>query len=232
MFIHQTSLYLPGWQAGQDLDHWKPPTGLDGGPSLDFLAAKQRRRLSLVARLALDLAHRLAPSEVLQEALLVFAGEHGEISTTLKLLGQWIQGEPLSPAGFSHSVHNAPLGRLSLIHHNHQPASAVSMGADSLQAGLFEAASLLYRYPDKKVVLILADEPVGPPLDGLGLAPPWPYGLGLLLSAQAGSTLVPLPGQGPLERPAALEFYAQWQQQAQTIKLPGERLGLKWNRAN
>ncbi|MDT8447402.1 MAG: beta-ketoacyl synthase chain length factor [bacterium] len=231
MFLESHSLYLPGLEPGQSLSDWGGPVD-DAGPLLAFLEAKQRRRLSKLDRLVLQVAHQIGPPEVLAERVILFASRHGEIGTTLKLLHQWTQGESLSPAGFSHSVHNAPAGRLSILTHNHQPASTVSMGCDSLQAGLIEAASLLARYPERRVLLLLADEPLAAPLDLLGIEPIWPSALALDLSARVGWRLKVLPGTGAEPESAMLRLVRWIEQGGSELKLEGEQLGLLLQKAN
>ncbi|OGH00334.1 MAG: hypothetical protein A2600_11520 [Candidatus Lambdaproteobacteria bacterium RIFOXYD1_FULL_56_27] len=197
--------FLPGCNDPSRLAGWVRPEGPAPEPSLEFLPPLARRRVSWVGKLALDLAHRLAPPTVMREALLLLASQHGEITTTALLLDQLTRGEVLSPAGFSHSVHNSPVGRVSLALDNRQPAGAVSAGVGSLGAGLVEALGLLCRYEGRKVALLFADEPVP-----AGLHPPLhcqdgPYGLGLLLGAGTGLEVKFLPGPPP---PQVSEFGA------------------------
>ena len=199
MKLNSWCFFLPGCNDPGCLDGWVKAQGLPPEPSLDFLPPAARRRVSLVGKLALDLCHRLGPPPVMAEALLLLASRHGEIVTTASLLDQLTKKEVLSPAGFSHSVHNSPVGRVSLALGNRQPAGAVSAGVGSLGAGLVEAMGLLGRYPDRQVALLFADEPVP-----LGLNPPpyaqeGPLGLGLLLEAGLGLEVRFLPGSPPLE---------------------------------
>ena len=74
------------------------------------------------------------------------------------MLTELVKKEPLSPAEFSHSVHNAIVGQASIFRHDRSESVSVSAGDDTLAAGFVEAAGLLL---DVEAVLVAAyDEPV------------------------------------------------------------------------
>lgn len=125
---------------------------------LDDLPRNMRRRLSsfdrMVARCVLGLK-----DETAQDEPIVFASNYGNMQLTLDLLNQLCEGESMSPAAFSASVHNAAVGFASLLTRNHGGHVAVSAGGDSLRAGFLEACLRLSE-GDGGVLLVAADEPL------------------------------------------------------------------------
>ncbi|HLJ62547.1 MAG TPA: beta-ketoacyl synthase chain length factor, partial [Stellaceae bacterium] len=68
--------------------------------------------------------------------------------------------EPVSPADFSLSVHNALAGLLSIATKNPAGHTAIAAGEDSFGFGLIEAVSTLMASPEEKVLLVFFDEPL------------------------------------------------------------------------
>ena len=107
---------------------------------VEFVEPMLRRRLSPLSRTALHCAHAALAGERAEQ--LIFASRHGELGTTVNLLRQLAQAEPLSPMGFSLSVHNSAAGLYGIASKDNTPATAVAAGRDSLQACLLEAAAM------------------------------------------------------------------------------------------
>ena len=96
-----------------------------------------KRRLDIYGRAAAEvLARTLGTND---NPYIVFASRHGNIERTVKLLHQVIAEEALSPADFSMSVHNAPVGIASINWSITKSHTAVAAGPNSLLAGLTEA---------------------------------------------------------------------------------------------
>ncbi len=131
----------------------------DPAPRVDFLAPMQRRRLSPLARVTLEVMWQLVPPE--QHLPTVFASRHGEVISTHRMLTELVKKEPLSPAEFSHSVHNAIVGQASIFRHDRSESVSVSAGDDTLAAGFLEAAGLLLDFD--QVLVAAYDEPVPEP---------------------------------------------------------------------
>ena len=91
----------------------------------------------------------------------VFASRHGEVISTHHMLTELVKKEPLSPAEFSHSVHNAIVGQASIFRHDRSESVSISAGDDTLAAGFVEAAGLLLDF--ERVLLAAYDEPVPDP---------------------------------------------------------------------
>lgn len=130
----------------------------DASPRLDFIPTLQRRRLSPLARINLQLAYDINPDQQLLRC--VFASRHGEIQQTVGMLQTLARDELLSPATFSHSVHNATQGLWSIFAQQKDECSAISAGIDTLPMALLEAATMLSDRREPAVLLMYSDEAV------------------------------------------------------------------------
>ena len=137
--------------------------GADGEENLGSIAGEDqlpramRRRMSPfdlgVARCVAGLAAKGVDEEI------VFASRHGNMSVMTELLMQLAQGELLSPARFSMSVHNAAVGAASLLAANRGGHTAIAAGEASLTAGLTEAW-LRLNTGSPSVLFVYADLPL------------------------------------------------------------------------
>ncbi len=110
--------------------------------ALSDLPRKQTRRLTafekhvLACFLGLGAAARGAP--------IVFASRYGTMSSnTLALLKDLLSGTPLSPTGFSLSVHNAAVGVASQLMNAPAPYTAIAAGERTLDCAILECLALL-----------------------------------------------------------------------------------------
>lgn len=131
--------------------------GSSATPDVSFVDPLLRRRLSLLAKMTLKVAHDCAHDIV--GVRLVYASRHGELGRTTAMLGDLAQNQELSPTAFSLSVLNASAGLFSILQHNTVPATAVSACAASFGYGLLEACQQLADQPKQPVLLVYADEP-------------------------------------------------------------------------
>jgi hypothetical protein len=158
------------WAAGE-----RPISCAKENPSVDFIPAMQRRRLSRLSRFALAAAQSCAGDQTLPT---VFASRHGEIHRTVGLLKDLARQEPLSPMAFSLSVHNTASGLYSIATGNTAPSTAIAAGADTLPMAIIEAIGQLQYH--ERVLLVYAEEPL--PEDYRAFATHCvPLGLALLL---------------------------------------------------
>jgi len=141
------------WQAWAR-EPWMP---MDQGeqPDCAFLPPMQRRRLSRMARMALETAWPLCADD--EQLPLVFASRHGETQRTYALLGDVADGQPLSPTSFGLSVHNAIAGQWSILRGQRGEASAIAGEADTFEHAMLEAATLLDGGASA-VLVVLAEE--------------------------------------------------------------------------
>jgi hypothetical protein len=141
-----------------------------------------RRRVGQVGQKALKAAWGLPR---VRDARYVFASRHGEFERTTSLLRAVINGEPLSPADFSLSVHNALTGLLSIAAGNRAGHTTIAAGVDSFCYGLLEAAACIAEAPAQPVIVVSYDAPLIAPFDEL-IEPSEPLAVVLSLAA-AGS---------------------------------------------
>ncbi len=192
-FLRLELVRWSAWGAGIALpDEWramlqgKAGEPFDSGqdtearPALDFVAPLQRRRLSRLSRMAIDVAHRCLAEEGPRPAL-IFCTQYGEYGRTFELLSSLAAGEPLSPAAFGASVHNSAAGLCSIIEGVKGHAIAMSAGAETIENAFIECWSLLAGSEADEALLLFHDEPL--PAAYGNAAPPVPGGmaLGLLL---------------------------------------------------
>ena len=90
----------------------------------------------------------------------VFASTYGQPEQSFKLLQALASQEPLSPAAFSLSVHNAVAGLFSIIHNLTGTSLTICAGADGIGAAFVEAAGLLNERQTENVLLICFEAPL------------------------------------------------------------------------
>lgn len=122
----------------------------------DDIPAQRRRRLPPFTRNVLRCALPLLKAA--PACPVVFAADHGDLESTVALLSDLAQGEVLSPALFALSVHNAPVGALSLCVSPPGDHTAIAGGPLSFAAGLTEAFLRLSDGAADAVILVLAEE--------------------------------------------------------------------------
>jgi hypothetical protein len=154
---------------------WRPE---DRGeqPDCAFLPSMQRRRLSRMARMALEVAWPLCDDD--EQLPLVFASRHGETPRTYALLGDVIDQKPLSPTQFGLSVHNAIAGQWSILRGQRGEASAIAGEADTFEHAMLEAATLLDQGVPA-VIVVLAEERPPAAYDGWIDDVPFSYAVAL-----------------------------------------------------
>lgn len=152
------------------------PTDQGEQPDCAFLPLMQRRRLSRMARMALETAWPLCGED--EQLPLVFASRHGETQRTYALLGDVADGQPLSPTSFGLSVHNAIAGQWSILRGQRGEASAIAGEADTFEHAMLEAATLLEGDAPAALV-VLAEERPPAAYDGWIADVPFSYAVAL-----------------------------------------------------
>ena len=218
------------WQAwaGAAVPDSAPPPARPGLPMM------LRRRLTPLGQAAIASAYQAGADAGMHY---VFASRHGEFRRSLRLLETLAQGEGLSPADFSLSVHNALAGLLSIATGARAGHTAIAAGADSFAAGLLEATALLAAQPAARVLLVYFDEDLPPPFAGLVPEPPaGALALAVLLGTAGGEPVAFSTAAEPAAtaRPTTaqaedfLHFLASGQQAGSAA---GGRMRLEWRRA-
>jgi len=143
-----------------------------------------RRRLRPFARLGVTCGLGVAPQG---DADIVFCSRYGDVALAHQLLTSLLEEEPVSPAGFSMSVHNTVPGVLDLVRKTRIGHTAIAGGTQTLSSGLVEAWLRLAERPHLKLVLIFADVPLPEIYSDVAHFDRGGLALGLRLSAEAGA---------------------------------------------
>jgi len=195
-----------------------------------------RRRCTPLSKILLKVAFTCCEeAEERARVRTVFASRHGSINESIALLECVSRGERISPAIFSHTVHNAQAGLFSIAAGNREASSSLAAGPESFACGLIEALGHLEREPGRPVLLVTGDVPLAPTFAALIDEPACSYGVGLLLRAEGGAPcrveIVPgdaLPTAPPW--PAAAEFLRFWLSGEPSLLLPGLRHAWRFTR--
>lgn len=123
-------LYLHDWRG------WTPHRVADGELRLDTrdkpagtaVPSMLRRRLNLLGRAVCDMLSDLDPDA---DSVVLHASRHGDGERTLEMLYGLNEGEPLSPARFGLSVHNAIAGVYSIASGNRRSQQAIAASGAS-----------------------------------------------------------------------------------------------------
>lgn len=139
-------------------------------PDVSFLPMLTRRKLDLTGKIVFHLANSLAKDKVGYKS--IFASRYGCLNDCIKLFDSLNSGSGISPNGFSSSVHNFPIGMLSIIEKNKSAYTAIAADENSLEAGLVEAfletGEILFVYAQEPLLDVI--EPDGQNPNARGLA--------------------------------------------------------------
>jgi len=213
--LQRWSAWAPGRASAEAWRGWcaePAPLEGEGEPAARFLPPLLRRRCGPLARIMLQAAFDCCAAGELARVRTVFASRHGNINQSIELLEHLAAREPLSPARFSHSVHNAQAGLFSIAAANRQASSSVAAMEDTFGCGFLEALCHLEREPDRGVLLVMGEVPLAPTFAALLDERPASYALALLLARGGEGTPLAFdleaaePNGAPAPWPDALEF--------------------------
>jgi hypothetical protein len=176
-------------------EHWSrlDARALDAKIQGRSVPAAQRRRMSALATLAVQIATEAAGGTAAD--FLVFASQHGDVTSMRAMLDDVAAGTELSPTMFSQSVHNASAGLYTIISHSRAPVCALSSGASTFAAAWLEAEGFLSNHVDASVLLVSYDEALPPEYAAYSPQRQCAHALGLLLRSARGEgvELAPAP---------------------------------------
>lgn len=122
--------------------------------AIEHIPAMQRRRLSRLAKLALNSAMQTLDTHNVD--YIVWVSQYGDEAKTLNILADVLREQTPSPTQFSTSVHNAISGLYSILCQDATPATSL---AGSWNDGLIEAYAWLKTRPEaRQVLLVYYDE--------------------------------------------------------------------------
>ncbi|MFV5490569.1 beta-ketoacyl synthase chain length factor [Acinetobacter sp. ASP199] len=128
-------------------------------PALEKIPAMQRRRLSSIAKIALNSAIQALEGQSVD--YIVWVSQYGDEHKTLSILKDVLQDQIPSPTQFSTSVHNAISGLYSILCQDATPATSL---AGSWNDALVEAYVWLKTSAnaDAAVLIVYYDESLPP----------------------------------------------------------------------
>ena len=122
--------------------------------AIQHIPAMQRRRLSRLAKLAMNSAMQTLATQ--HADYIVWVSQYGDEAKTLNILADVLSEQTPSPTQFSTSVHNAISGLYSILCQDATPATSL---AGSWNDGLIEAYAWLKTRPEaRQVLLVYYDE--------------------------------------------------------------------------
>lgn len=185
--VRQWAAWSTACSSRQEWKNWFKGDGQRDpqAPDISFLPPIQRRRLSLLTKMGLWLAHECLDGQNSgQDVPSVFSSRYGEYDRTFALLQDLATDQEVSPAAFSQSVHNTTSGLMSIFFGNKGASTVVSSGPSSLEAGFLETALQAAEVKGRDILYVHQDTPLPAQYEGLGhLGDEGPLGLGLLVRA-------------------------------------------------
>ena len=124
----------------------------------DLIPPMMRRRMSHLSKIAVQTALQISQDKPVD--YIVFASRHGELTRTVKLLEDIMNGGDASPMAFSQSVHNTAAGLFTIASKRATPVTSLAAVENSLSSALIEAYCYLAENPDHNVLLVDFDEPL------------------------------------------------------------------------
>ncbi|PSW06876.1 beta-ketoacyl synthase chain length factor [Photobacterium lipolyticum] len=169
------------WATWAD-NHQIWPETLVPVPS-NLIPAVMRRRMSSLSKLAMQTAISLTQQIPDRDIdYIVFSSRHGELTRTVKLLQDILNGEDASPTAFSQSVHNTAAGLYTISTRKAIPVASIGAGENTLHSALIEAAAYLAEYPSHNVLVVDFDEPLPSPYLQFDVGHYQGYALGMVLT--------------------------------------------------
>jgi len=177
-------------------------------PDVSFVPAMLRRRLSSLSRMAFHVAAACHDREAPPDAY-VYSSRYGEYERSFEILSGLARQEAVSPAAFSHSVHNTSASLFSINQKDPTSYTALAAGAATLESAFLEAWTLLRSQEACRVLLVFHDEPLPPLYEGQETNVTEKYALAIILQ--------------PCEvAPKAKRLRLSWRKSAAAPSLPSD----------
>ncbi len=165
---------------------------------------------------------------------IVFCSRHGEFRRTLSILNALCHADPVSPADFTLSVHNALAGLLSIAASNQHGHTTIAAGEESFACGMMEALACLADAPEESVLLVYFDERLPPPFDVFTPSTDHSMAIAIALSAREGASFAlstsPAPHPADADTNPAMRFMRFLLGTEPALAMTGERLSWHWRR--
>lgn len=137
--------YAPGIVTREQWLAWAQAPFLPQGdetPALAELPPLMRRRIDRLGRVAIQALTWCGDARS-SGVPVVFASRHGDVARSQQLLDSLALDEPLSPAGFGLSVHNAIAALHAIARGERGNYTAIAAGSETAEAAVCEAAAML-----------------------------------------------------------------------------------------
>lgn len=202
----QTAFKLCTWSAWAaqlpDNNAWRewlptaaslPPADPKIKPPCKAAPPMLRRRYSLTTKMAFETAMAACGQLDLppDQPRLFYGSANGEIHTLKGLLESLSDDEPLSPMGFSNTVHHVPTGHYAMVTKHHGLSRTISAFEDTFAMMFIDILANLDRSASTPALLCLAEDSLPEPFDRMLRPPPFPYGVSMVIAPEHSD----LPGQ-------------------------------------
>lgn len=232
------SAWAPGLEDRLSWERWaeQPESlGREGIPDAKFLPPMLRRRCTPLTKIMLRVAFDTCPETERGAVRTVFASRHGSINESIDLIEAVVRKERLSPAKFSHTVHNAQAGLFSIAAGNREASASLAAQADTFPLGFLEALTHLEREPSRPVLFVTGDVPLAPTFAPLVSEPTASYAVGLVLATRGEGPRIEFEitagaGRASAQWPQAAEFLRWWLAGTDALQMKGIRQQFCWNR--
>jgi hypothetical protein len=161
----------------------------DALPDVAFLPIPLRKRLGLISRITIAVAHACLKDLADPCIPIVFTSRLGESRVAAELLNLIAKRDSMSPAGFARSVHNTAIGLFSIAQGNQTTATALAAGCESFSQGFLETGMQLMEAPETPRLLVYAEEVLPPEFQNYCDHPGGSFGMGFLLAYDADAQL-------------------------------------------
>lgn len=178
-----------------------PAHALDARSVEPILPRMLRRRLNATGRAACEAVALLDDGN---NQPLIHASRHGDVSSSLNMLQGLNAGDPVSPASFSMSVHNAVLGVYSIASQHHGPTLALGACGNEFDALINEARGYLACGHDS-VIALLSEGDIPLAYQPYTESPAHPCVIAFKLTNNSGAPLPDYPACNPV-RPTPLDI--------------------------
>jgi hypothetical protein len=242
--IEAWSAWAPGVETAEQWQEWAHGLRIiknEGSPSTPFLSPMFRRRLSRLSKMALKVAHDCVPD--IKSIKTVFCSRRGELVRSFGLLREIVAAKPISPTGFSMSVHNTASGLFSIARKDTASSTAIAAGKATFESAFMEAAALLKTQQAKIVLLVISDEPAPVPFNEYQDEKEQIYAAAFLLSNSGVGDVIALSmktgqiyGAPDFQEQHALTFLRFFlnfnlnKKNEHELLIPGERISWQWTR--
>jgi 3-oxoacyl-(acyl-carrier-protein) synthase len=198
-------------------------------PAPDFLIPPMmRRRMSSLSKLAVQSALQISKRQKID--YIIFSSRHGELTRTVKLIEDIINGSDASPIFFSQSVHNTAAGLFTIAAKRTTPVTSLAAAENSLHSAFIEAGIYLQENPQDTVLLVNFDEPLAGPYQGFETQCYKSYALAMLLTTGSQLQLSWSKNQDSLPSgyPQAFDFIEYLLNQEKYTSISSKRTNWLW----